>query len=34
MVQKKINRGRHIDHPAGCHSIRTKTWIMDTIKTT
>ena len=23
MVQGKINRGRHIDHPAGCHSIRT-----------
>ena len=21
--QGKINRGRHIDHPAGCHSIRT-----------
>jgi len=20
---KKINRGRHTDHPAGCHSIRT-----------
>ena len=24
MVQRKINRGRHTDHPAGCHSIRTK----------
>ena len=24
MVQGKINRGRHTDHPAGCHSIRTK----------
>jgi len=24
MVQGKINRGRHIDHPAGRHSIRTK----------
>ena len=24
MVQWKINRGRHIDHPAGHHSIRTK----------
>jgi len=23
MVQGKINRGRHNDHPAGCHSIRT-----------
>jgi len=23
MVQGKINRGKHIDHPAGCHSIRT-----------
>jgi len=23
MVQGKINRGRHADHPAGCHSIRT-----------
>ena len=23
MVQGKINRGRHTDHPAGCHSIRT-----------
>ena len=23
MVQGKINRGRHRDHPAGCHSIRT-----------
>jgi len=23
MVQGKINRGRHIDHPAGRHSIRT-----------
>ena len=23
MVQEKINRGRHTDHPAGCHSIRT-----------
>jgi len=23
MVQGKINRGRHSDHPAGCHSIRT-----------
>ena len=23
MVQWKINRGRHIDHPAGRHSIRT-----------
>ena len=22
MVQGKINRGRHTDHPAGCHSIR------------
>ena len=24
VVQGKINRGRHIDHPAGRHSIRTK----------
>jgi len=23
MVQRKINRGRHTDHPAGCHSIRS-----------
>jgi len=23
MVQGKINRGRHTDHPAKCHSIRT-----------
>jgi len=23
MVQREINRGRHTDHPAGCHSIRT-----------
>ena len=23
MVQGKINRGRHTNHPAGCHSIRT-----------
>jgi len=23
MVQRKINRGRHTDHPAGCHSIQT-----------
>ena len=23
MVQGKINRCRHTDHPAGCHSIRT-----------
>jgi len=23
MVQGKINRGRHNDHPAGRHSIRT-----------
>jgi len=23
MVQGQINRGRHTDHPAGCHSIRT-----------
>jgi len=23
MVQRKINRGRHTDHPAGRHSIRT-----------
>jgi len=23
MVQGEINRGRHTDHPAGCHSIRT-----------
>ena len=23
MVQRKINRGRHIDHPAGRHSIQT-----------
>ena len=23
MVQREINRGRHIDHLAGCHSIRT-----------
>ena len=23
IVQGKINRGRHIDHPAGCHSIGT-----------
>jgi len=23
MVQVEINRGRHTDHPAGCHSIRT-----------
>jgi len=22
MVQRKINRGRHTDHPAGRHSIR------------
>jgi len=22
-VQEGINRGRHSDHPAGCHSIRT-----------
>jgi len=24
MVQEEINRGRHTDHPAGCHSIWTK----------
>jgi len=24
LVQGKINRGRHTDHPAGRHSIRTK----------
>jgi len=24
MMQGKINRGRHTDHPAGHHSIRTK----------
>ena len=24
MVQGKINKGRHTDHLAGCHSIRTK----------
>jgi len=24
MVQGKINRGRHTDHPAGHHSIWTK----------
>jgi len=24
VVQGKINRGRHTNHPAGCHSIRTK----------
>ena len=24
MVQGKINRGRHTDHPAGCNSIRIK----------
>jgi len=24
MVQGKINRGRHTDHPAGHHSIQTK----------
>jgi len=23
MLQGKINRGRHIDHPAGCHFIQT-----------
>jgi len=23
MVQGEINRGRHTDHPAGCHSIQT-----------
>jgi len=23
MAQGKINRGRHTDHPDGCHSIRT-----------
>ena len=23
MAQGEINRGRHTDHPAGCHSIRT-----------
>ena len=23
MVQWKINRGRHTDHPDGCHSVRT-----------
>jgi len=23
MVQRKINRGRHMDHPAGRHCIRT-----------
>jgi len=23
MVQGKINRGRHTNHPAGCHSIQT-----------
>jgi len=27
MVQRKINRGRHTDHPAGCHSIQTKQWL-------
>ena len=26
MVQGKINRGRHTDHPAGCHSIWTNQW--------
>jgi len=26
MVQGKINRGRHTDHPAGRHSIRTNQW--------
>ena len=24
MVHRKINRGRHTDHPAGRHSIQTK----------
>jgi len=24
IVQGEINRGSHTDHPAGCHSIRTK----------
>jgi len=23
VLQGKINRGRYIDHPAGCHSVRT-----------
>jgi len=27
MVQGKINRGRHIDHPAGCHSIRSNQFL-------
>ena len=26
MVQGKINRGRHTDHPPGCHSIWTNQW--------
>jgi len=26
MVQGKINRGKHIDHPAGRHSIQTNQW--------
>ena len=27
MVQRKINRGRHTDHPAGRHSIRTNQYL-------
>jgi len=30
MVQGKINRGRHADHPAGRHSIRTNSIIPNT----
>jgi len=26
MVQGEINRGRHTDHPAGCHCIQTNQW--------
>ena len=26
MVQEEINRGRHTDHLAGCHSIQTNQW--------
>ena len=31
MVQREINRGRHTDHPAGRHSIRTNQFPNSTI---
>jgi len=32
MVQGKINRGRHTDHPAGRHSIRTNQCPTNSVK--